>query len=89
MKFLKWTREYSGWWYLICTPNNGYMNLKIMRHIISQLEKESLYELIFVLLMVHRDAPYMKNFSDCRMLEMMIKRWKDDEQSLLKNTAKP
>ncbi len=25
VKFLKWTRKYSGWWTLICTPGDEHM----------------------------------------------------------------
>lgn len=58
---LKWIREYSGFWQMICTPDDSDMNITTMRKIIKCLEKNEMYEFIFVLLMVHRDKPYVKS----------------------------
>lgn len=32
VRFLKWTRRYSGWWFLICTPGDEHMNLDMMKN---------------------------------------------------------
>ena len=56
IRFLKWIRRYSGWWYLICTPDDEHMNLDMMKMLIQRLAKEQFYEIIFVLLTVHRNA---------------------------------
>ena len=53
IRFLEWIKKYPGWWHLICTPNDKHMNISIMYTLIKYLAKEQLYEIIFVLLMVH------------------------------------
>ena len=40
IRFLKWIREYSGWWYLICTPDEEQMNISKMKMLIERLAKE-------------------------------------------------
>ena len=42
------------------------MNLDMMKKLVEQLAKEQFYEIIFVLLMVHRNAEFMDNiFKPC------------------------
>lgn len=73
--FLKWIKRYSGWWFLICTPNDEHMNIGMMKSLIERLEKEQFYELIFVLLMVHRNEPFMKNIFNYLSLEIITENW--------------
>lgn len=73
--FLKWIKRYSGWWYLICTPNDEHMNMVMMKSLIERLEKEQFYEIVFVLLMVHRNEPFMKNIFDYLSLEIITENW--------------
>lgn len=61
IKFLKWIKKYNGWWQLICEAGNEHMNLDMMRLLIKQLAKESFYEIIFVLLEVHKNEEFMKS----------------------------
>jgi len=79
--FLKWVRQYSGWWYLICTPNDEHMNMDIMKTLIKHLEKEQLYEIIFVLLMIHRNESFMKNIFDYMLLEIITENWNGKAKS--------
>lgn len=58
-KLLKWINEYGGWWYLICTPDSRFMKPETLQMIIRRLEQESLYELIFVIIMVHRKNEFI------------------------------
>jgi len=76
--FLKWIRRYSGWWYLICTPGEEHMNISMMKMLIKRLAKEQLYELIFVLLTVHRDADFMDIVFKTMLLEMILTGWKGE-----------
>lgn len=86
IRFLKWIRRYPGWWYLICTPNEKHMNIKMMNLLIKHLAQEQLYEIIFVLLMVHRKESYMKDVSSYMLLNMVTENWggkgKDREQMI-------
>lgn len=56
----------------------------MMRMLIKHLAKEQLYEMIFVLLMVHRKEQYVKDISSLISLDLIIKNWggkrKDREQ---------
>ena len=74
-KFLKWIDRYPGWWHLICTPNDEHINPKIIQTIIKQLAKNSFYEIIFVLLMIHRDADFMKDLWQSITVQMLIGEW--------------
>lgn len=78
IRFLEWIRQYSGWWYLICTPNEEHMNMDMMKMLIGRLANEQFYEIIFVLLMVHRDADFMDNVFNYMLLEMIISGWKGE-----------
>ena len=78
VRFLKWIRQYPGWWHLICTPNDEHMNLSMMKMLIQRLAKEQFYEMIFVLLIVHRDAGFMDNIFKYSLLEMIIAGWQGE-----------
>ena len=78
IRFLKWIRQYSGWWYLICTPGEEHMNMEMMKMLIERLAKEQFYEIIFVLLTVHRDADFMDNVFKYMLLEMILAGWKGE-----------
>ena len=84
VKFLKWIRQYSGWWYLICTPNDKHMNPEMMKMLIERLDKAALYELIFVLIMVHRNEPFVDSFIKSVLLDMLIARWDIDKEEIVK-----
>jgi len=75
VKFLKWINRYSGWWYLICTPKDEHINPGIMQTLIEQLAKEQFYEIIFVLLMVHRDEGFVKSTGQAMFTEMLTAEW--------------
>jgi len=75
IRFLKWINRYSGWWYLICTPNDEHINPSIMQTLIEQLAKEQFYEIIFVLLMVHRGEEFVKSTGQAMFVEMLINEW--------------
>lgn len=75
---------------LICTPDDKQMTLEKMKMIIQRLAKDQLYELIFVLLTVHRDKNYMYNVWRALLVEMALAGWsgevKTKEQILYKLT---
>jgi len=75
VRFLKWIERYSGWWYLICTPKDEHINPAIMQTLIEQLAKEQFYEIIFVLLMVHREEGFVKSTGEAVFVEMLIDEW--------------
>ena len=75
IRLLKWIKQYPGWWYLICTPDDEHMNIKMMNTLIKHLAQEQLYEIIFVLLMVHRKEKYVKDVSSFMLLDMVTENW--------------
>lgn len=83
LHFLKWIRKYPGWWYLICTPNDEHMTLDMMRHLLQKLSHEGFYELIFVLLMVHREHPTLSRLSDYLLLDSLIARWDGERDAVI------
>lgn len=91
IRFLKWIQKYSGWWYLICTPNDEHMNIRIMNMLIRNLAQEQLYEIIFVLLMVHRKERYVKDISSFMLLDMVKENWggkRKDREQIIKDILK-
>lgn len=88
IRFMKWIRKYSGLWFLICTPDQEHMNNTMMKKLITMLAQEQFYEIIFVLLMVHRNARFMESFNGEMLLEMMISNWEGkvkDKEQMIKN----
>ena len=61
------------------------MILEIMGKLIEMLEEESLYELIFVVLAVHREEPFMKNFSDYLLMDTLAENWKTERKHFMRN----
>ncbi len=72
---LRWIRKYPGWWHLICTPDDERMNMGMMSKLIRHLEQQQLYELIMVLLMVHRNTGYVRNALYYMTLEVVTENW--------------
>ena len=90
VRFLEWIKEYSGWWYLICTPDEEHMNLDMMKSLIERLAKEQFYEIIFVLIMVHRNEKFMDNVFKITLLEFILSGWKGqvkDKNRFIKDMA--
>lgn len=78
LRFLKWIKKYSGWWFIICTPGDKHMDLDMMKMLIERLAKEQFYEIILVLLMVHRNAAFMDGVFKTMLLEMILAGWKGE-----------
>jgi len=76
IRFMEWIQEHPGWWKLICTPKEEHMNLQIMQQIIDELVKESFYEAILVLLMVHRDEKFMDCLKQTILMQLLIAEWR-------------
>lgn len=84
LRLLKWIRKYSGLWYLICTPDEEHMNPDMMRRLIVQLYQKGFYELIFVLLTVHRDNPCFSHLSEYLLLDSFIARWEHGRGNIIR-----
>ncbi len=80
IRLLKWLRRYSGWWYLICTPGDEHMTMDMMKMLIQRLAKEGFYEMIFVLIMVHREEDFMKSALGYLLWDLVLMGWQQGEQ---------
>lgn len=78
IRFIQWVRKYPGLWYLICTPDREQMNVGMMKKLIEQLAKEQFYEIIFVLLTVHRNKAFMDTVFKTMLLDMILAGWKGE-----------
>ena len=83
LRLLKWIRSHSGLWYLICTPDEGHMNSDMMKRLVERLYQEHFYELIFVLLTVHRKNPCFSCLPEYLLLDSFIARWNDDSDGII------
>ncbi len=77
---LKWKKENSGRWLLICGHENEHMNLKMMQMLIERLAEEGFYEIIFVLLEVHKNKEFVKDVKETLFQDMVISEWKSGKK---------
>jgi len=75
LRLLKWIRKYPGRWKLICEPGEGNMNFEIMQSLIKSLAKAGFYEMIFVLLEVHKNEEFMKTVAEAMFRDLIIEQW--------------
>lgn len=59
------------------------MNLDMMRKLVGQLYQEGFYEIIFVLLMVHRNDPVLSHLSEYLLLDSFIARWEQEKDDII------
>ena len=69
LRFSRWIRAYPGCWFLICTPDCAHMSPEVLRTLARQLTREGFYEILFVLLTVHRNAPFLDSRFKAALLE--------------------
>ena len=81
IRLLEWIEDYHGIWRLICTPDAPEMTHKMMKQFIQQLADEQFYEIIFVLLMVHRNQPSMALTLKGLFVRMISAGWKGEVYS--------
>ena len=82
-KVLQWIRDYPGLWYLVCTPGAEKMNLQMLKFLFQKLSDSHLYDLIFVMLMVHREHPALKKLSEYWLIDRLSATWEGDKNSIL------
>ena len=86
-RVLEWIRDYPGWWYLICTPGAEEMNLQMLRLLIQKLSQAHLYDLVFVLLMVHREHPALQKLAEYWLIDRLSATWEDDKGQILEELS--
>lgn len=80
VRFLKWTLRNPGLWYLICTPDDKRNTPSNIRTLIEKLAKESFYEVIFVLLMLHRNKKFMESVCFSMLTDIAIGGWQNGQE---------
>lgn len=62
------------------------MNPYTIQRLIRELAKGQFYEIIFVLLTVHREEPFMENLRQSMIEQLLIKEWEQgNEKEILQN----
>ena len=85
LRLLNWIQTYPAWWYLICTPGAKEMTRDIMCNLIKRLADKGFYEIIFVLVTVHRDTDFMKLIPEYMLLDTIVDQWQQDKDKLIDN----
>lgn len=80
LRLLRWIQKYPGWWHLICTPGDERMAPAMMKMLIQRLKEGQFYEIIFVLLMVHRKAGFLRNILRPLLLELILAGWSGEPE---------
>lgn len=81
--FFQWVQQNFGLWTLICTPGHEHMNPTNLVDVIEKLAEAHLDELIFVMLTVHRNEPFVAYFYRIMLFELLADRWEDDRKDLI------
>lgn len=80
---LKWSKANRKYWRIICTPNDEQMTPDMMKQIIANLNENSLHELIFVMLTVHRNTPFVNDALLDMTNYLAYRRWNKENESLI------
>ena len=83
LRLLKWIKTYPGWWYLICTPGAKEMTPNMACNLVKRLAEKGFYEIILVLVMVHRDADFIKYIPEYMLLDNLVERWQSDRDKIV------
>lgn len=79
-RLIKWSHEYSGLWEIIIDKNSRYMTPEMMRRLILFLAKNELYEVIYVMLSVHKDKEYVKTAYELMFKDSIISELKKGKE---------
>ena len=85
---LNWSRANRNYWRIICTPNDEQMTPDMIKKIIINLQENSLYELIFVMLTVHRKTAFVNDILSDITNYMMYRRWNKENDGIINRITK-
>lgn len=86
-KVLQWIRDYPGWWYLICTPGDERMTLQMFRLLTQKLCQAHLYNLIFVMLMVHREHTALQHLAEYWLMDRLSADWITNKEEIIQELS--
>ncbi len=76
IRLFKWILYEPGLWYIICTPDDKRITPSGMQALLRKLEGEGFYEIIFMLIMLHREKDFMKSMFFYILTELASDKWK-------------
>lgn len=80
LRLIDWIDQYPGFWQMACDPENEHMSASKMRTIIELLAQAGLYDVIVVVLAVHKNQGFIKSLNQEMLLNMAKKQVKDDNK---------
>lgn len=80
LRLIDWIEQYPGFWQMACDPNHEHMSITKMRTIVGLLAQAELYEVIVVVLAVHKNQGYIESLRKEMLLNMAKKQIKDDNR---------
>lgn len=86
--FFQWTQQYFALWSLICTPGHEHMTPSNLVDIIEKLAAANLDELIFVMLTVHRNEPFVAYFYRTMLFDLISERWEEERDHIINKIIK-
>lgn len=81
---LTWAKKNKESWEIICTPSDERLTPERMKRIIEQLWGNSLYDIIFIMLTVHRNAPFVSELLSNLINYMSVALWDGDSDGIIK-----
>lgn len=60
------------------------MDLDMAKRLLTELYQQGFYEMIFVLLSVHRENPCFAHLSEYLLLDSFIARWNDESDDIIR-----
>ena len=87
-KFFPWVQRHFGLWSLICTPDDEQANPSNIADIVEKLAKANLDELIFVMLAVHRNKPFIAYFYRTMLFDLIAEHWEDERELIISKMIK-
>ncbi len=83
-EFFPWVQQHFGLWSLICTPGHEHVNPLNLVDIIEKLAEAHLDELIFVMLTVHRNEPFVAYFYRTMLFNLIAEHWESERDHIIK-----
>ena len=81
IKLLNWIEQYPGFWQMACDPNDEHMDIGKMRIIVQNLAQAGLYEVIIVILSVHKKKDFMQQLGNEVFLHLTKEQIKDGKEN--------
>ena len=85
IRLIEWIERYPGYWDMACDSNDEHMNMGKMQMIVKSLAQAELYDVIMVVLTVHKNCVFVQSIEKELMLQFLKKQIQDDKRDKLIN----